>query len=58
MFYNSFKSMNVHDMKRLRLGTINKEENKQYILIDKTGDEILEAIYKFYNYDTMAYVFE
>ena len=50
--------MNIHDMKRLRLGTINKEGNKQYILTDKTGDEILEAIYKFYNYETMAYVFE
>ena len=35
-----------------------KEWNKQYILTDKTGDEILEAMYKFYDYDTMAYVFE
>ena len=58
MLHNSFKQMNVHDMKRLRLGTINKEGNKQYILTDKTGDEILEAIYKFYDYDTMAYIFE
>ena len=58
MLHNSFKHMNMNDMKRLHLGTINKEGNKQYILTDKTGDEILEAIYKFYNYETMAYVFE
>ena len=58
MLHNSFKSMNVHDMKRLHIGAINKEGNKQYILTDKTGDEILEAIYRFYDYDTMAYVFE
>ena len=44
--------------KRLHLGTINKEGNKQYILTEKTGDEILEAIYRFYDYDTMAYIFE
>ena len=58
ILHNSFKSMNMHDMKRLRLGVINNEENKQYILTDKTGDEILEAIYKFYDYNTMAYAFE
>ena len=58
MLHNSFKQMNVHNMKRFRLGAINKEGNKQYILTDKTGDEILEAIYKFYNYETMAYIFE
>ena len=58
MLHNSFKSMNVPDMKRFNLGTINKEGNKQYILTDKTGDEILEEIYKFYTYDMMAYVFE
>lgn len=58
MLHNSFKQMNTYDIKRLRLGTINKEGNKQYILTDKTGDEILEAIYKFYNYETMTYVFE
>lgn len=58
MLHNSFKHMSMNDMKRLHLGTINKEGNKQYILTDKTGDEILETIYKFYNYYTMAYVFE
>ena len=58
MLHNSFKQMNVHDMKRFHIGTINKEGNKQHILTNKTGDEILEAIYRFYDYDTMAYIFE
>ena len=58
MLHNSFKPMNLHDMKRLNIGTINKEGNKQHILTDKTGDEILEAIYRLYDYETMAYIFE
>ena len=32
LLHNSFKSMNVHDMKRLHICTINKDGSKQHIL--------------------------
>lgn len=37
MLHNSFKQMNVHDMRILHIGIINKEGNKQYIFTDKPG---------------------